>query len=184
MISVEANRRDVIWVLDKIGNTGKSELGDYIEDTWGDDWTMINKVNRMADLAEVIMGELTKGWKCKGIMFDLTASAEHNNGFYDGIECIKNGRITSTKWKGTKIRFDIPHVVVFANFLPKVDAMKLDRWKIFEIRDFSLHSIDAYKIYRSRCFESEESDSSEGWATYKCTLGSIVSDTPVNSEIE
>jgi len=184
MLKEKANRRDVIWILDKVGNTGKSELGDYIEDTCDGAWTMINKVNRMADLAEIILGELSKGWKCEGIMFDLTASAEHNSGFYDGIECIKNGRLTSTKWKGAKIRFDIPHVVVFANFLPKIDAMKMDRWKIFEIRDFTLHSIDAYKVYRNRhFFDSDETDS-ESWATYGCTLGSVISGTPVNSETE
>ena len=147
MTKDKANRRDVIWIMDKKGNSGKSELGDFIEDTMGTNWSVINKVDQTKDLAEILLNELMKGWDCHGLVYDLTASAAHCNGFYDGIECIKNGRITSTKWKGNKIKFDIPHVVVFANFLPRVHQMKLDRWKIFEItKEMELRKIDAYKI--------------------------------------
>lgn len=147
MIKEKANRRSVVWIKDKVGNRGKSELGDYIQDTSNGDWCVLSEVSQTRDLAELILTELMGGWKCQGVIFDLTASASEHKGFYDGIECIKNGRISSQKYKGKTLRFDIPHVAVFANFLPDVNRMKLDRWKIFEInKHLELTPIDAYKL--------------------------------------
>lgn len=166
IVKDKPNRRTVIWIMDTVGNRGKSELTDYLEDTLDRQWCVMGEVPNTKDLAENIITELKRGWKCHGIIFDLTASASEHKGFYDGIECIKNGRITAQKFRGKTVRFDIPHVAVFANFLPDTRRMKLDRWKIFEVKEIEkqleLIAIDTYKLNEQQNADFFETTSTFG----------------------
>jgi len=124
--------RDIIWIFDEVGNTGKSCLAKHLKSE-GKKWYSCTEVNQTRDLAAIAINAIESGWEEHGWIFDLSRSAQTHKGFYSGIECLKNGSITSTKYSGKTIDFDPPHVVVFANFPPIVSTMSKDRWQIWEI---------------------------------------------------
>ena len=66
------------------------------------------------------------------MFFDLARSVQERVP-YEVMENFKNGGFLNTKYESKWVKFKIPHVVVFANFLP--DRLKLseDRWNIIEI---------------------------------------------------
>ena len=49
------------------------------------------------------------------------------------MESIKNGRVFSAKYESKMKVFDPPHVICFANFEPKREAMSADRWAIVDL---------------------------------------------------
>jgi hypothetical protein len=57
---------------------------------------------------------------------------------YTLLESIKNGRLTCTKYSGTTLRFERPHIVVFANWTPQIELISRDRWNIKEIKNKKL----------------------------------------------
>lgn len=53
---------------------------------------------------------------------------------YGVLEQLKNGLIYSGKYEGGVCIFESPIVVIFANEMPDVDKISLDRWNIIEIK--------------------------------------------------
>lgn len=49
---------------------------------------------------------------------------------YASIESLKDGLIQSGKYEGGFRMYKPPHVIIFANFLPTLEALSLDRWSI------------------------------------------------------
>lgn len=178
MTKVEPGEREIVWIYDKKGGAGKSCFTRYIKHTQGKLWYSCTEVHQCRDLAPIIMNALESGWEAWGWIFDLPREACDHKGFYSGIECLKNGEITGTKYRGKTVEFDIPHVIVFANFLPKTETMSMDRWRVFEIgKDMSMKRVDAYKIHRETKWESE-SESSSYFSDYagRSTLGGVKDD--------
>lgn len=68
------------------------------------------------------------------IVFDITKDKmEHFQ--YSTIEQIKNGYIMSGKYDSTSLRFNKPHIIVFANTPPDKSRMTIkDRWNIVKIQ--------------------------------------------------
>ena len=64
-----------------------------------------------------------------------TKTSRINVGFYQVIEDLKNGRITSQKYSG-KVKYlgAIPHVIVFANWKPNFSKLSRDRWVLRQIK--------------------------------------------------
>lgn len=52
---------------------------------------------------------------------------------YAVAECFKNGYFLSTKYESVPVFFEVPHVIVFANFYPDKSKLSLDRWDIHVI---------------------------------------------------
>lgn len=50
------------------------------------------------------------------------------------MEELKDGLITSTKYRPTVKIFKAPHVVVFSNHPPMLDMLSLDRWKYYKTK--------------------------------------------------
>jgi len=63
------------------------------------------------------------------IIFNFTRQQEAHN-VYQALEELKDGMVTSEKYKGRTIYFNVPHLVVFANYLPEVKHLTIDRWDI------------------------------------------------------
>ena len=49
---------------------------------------------------------------------------------YSAIESLKDGLLFSGKYEGGVKLFPPPHVVIFANFLPDMTKLSIDRWDI------------------------------------------------------
>lgn len=65
----------------------------------------------------------------KVVFFDLARQKEDIVA-YDVMENFKNGYFLSTKYQVRRVKFNIPHVVVFSNFRPDMTKLSEDRWDI------------------------------------------------------
>jgi hypothetical protein len=116
------NERQITWVNDPVGNNGKTWLAKYL---------LINQNaayftnSRSADVCYSYNRE-------EIIIFDLTRSLEgHVN--YSIIEQLKNGILFSSKYKSKTKVFEIPKIIIMANFKPDETKLSQDRWDILNI---------------------------------------------------
>ena len=54
------------------------------------------------------------------------------------MESFKNGRFFSPKYGSCLKRFKPPHVVVFANYMPDLEKLSMDRWDIMDLDNKTL----------------------------------------------
>lgn len=145
--------RSVYWIYDRKGAKGKSELGEYLEDTMYDLVWMTDDLGDSREAGTIVLNKLSSGWKGNTIIVDLTRCAEHHDRMYDYLERLVNGRITSQKYSGRTIRFNKCHIVVMSNFLPHTDKMSEDRWRISEVmEDYTLRAMTVAEA-RETCRE-------------------------------
>lgn len=141
----EGNPRQVIWIVDLIGNTGKSRLGRYLMQT-SKDWYMTASSSSNRDMATIVSNALDSGWSGKGFIIDLPRTCENWKCTYETIENIKNGLITATKYSGKTEIFDNEKLLVFSNFWPDVSKLSMDRWDIRELRELTLKKVPAKEV--------------------------------------
>lgn len=118
------DKRKVMWIYDKEGNNGKSELSDHLEDN--NDAYIVESAN-YKDIAYLWNLEET-------VVFDLVRSRDEDDFTpYRAIEAFKKGRITSTKYKPVRKRLEHSKgckIVIFSNSLPDYKRLSRDRWDI------------------------------------------------------
>ena len=143
---IKPSTREVIWVIGKHGNEGKSWFQEYMESKFG--W---EKVICGMDI------KMKKGSICHVLskrslmtidvfLFDVGKANTDDRVNYELLEKIKNGRTVAAKFDSKELKFKTPNtVVVFSNEKPDVTELSKDRWKIFRIRDDDL--IDVTDIY-------------------------------------
>lgn len=156
--NVDPDYRTIFWVYDKKGGAGKTCFSYYLRNkrnTEGlktNEWYGTSDIAQEKDLAEIVRSALDAGWEEFGWIFDLKRSTEKNQGFYKCIEALKDGSVTATKYQGAEISLDTLHVIVFANYLPNVKALTVERWDIREIdqKDMSLNKLSLEKVKRKR----------------------------------
>jgi hypothetical protein len=121
--------RAIDFVYDEKGNQGKSLFTEYLEYLGGAE--EIPPFRLMDDIFQWVATRPIK----KLYIVDMPRGMKKDKlgEFYSGIEVIKNGLAYDKRYSATKIRFDRPRVIVFANQLPDFDLMSVDRWKIWKI---------------------------------------------------
>jgi hypothetical protein len=124
VVNGEPDNRSVYWFWDAKGNTGKSFMVDYLLANKG---AIVFTHGKMHDIAHAYNYQ-------KVVCFDLARTQEEKlDAVYMALECFKNGRMFSGKYESTTKTFEIPHVIVFANFAPDKTKLSEDRWKITQI---------------------------------------------------
>lgn len=124
MVTDEPDDRQILWVYDRDGGKGKSFMCGYLQVHYG---AFVTTGGKTADIAHAYDSE-------KVVVFDLPRTiAEHCDHIYSLIECFKNGAIFSGKYQSALKCFDVPHVIVMANFEPDLDKLSKDRWNILHI---------------------------------------------------
>lgn len=125
----EPHDRQVFWLYDKMGNSGKTKLALHLASH--NDFLILEN-GKTADVAH--------SWNGENVIFDFSRTQRsHIN--YQVIESIKNGKIFSSKYNSSVKIHKPPHVWIFANFLPDYSALSMDRWVVAEMRkdfDFNL----------------------------------------------
>ena len=113
------HQREVMWYYDPIGHTGKTYISKYLTLFQG---SIRLENGKSADIKYAYQGE-------RIVIFDLCRSQmDHFN--YEALESMKNGLIFSPKYESKTKFFDIPHVLVFANWLPDESKLSNDRWNV------------------------------------------------------
>lgn len=111
--------RNIYWYWEETGGVGKTTLANYLLRNLGAVVLSSGKSNDIAYLLD----------SPKIVLFDLSRSQEdHVN--YGIMEDIKNGRVFSPKYESMVKVFDIPHLLVFANFPCPHGKFSSDRIKL------------------------------------------------------
>lgn len=126
-LSAPPNDRDVSFIVDENGNTGKSWFTRYLFTEKPDEVQMLS-VGKRDDLAHAI--DVTKSI----YIFDVPRGGMEFLQ-YTILEQLKNRMVFSPKYDSkTKILLKQPHVVVFCNEDPDRNKMSSDRYKVTNIR--------------------------------------------------
>lgn len=125
----DADDRSILWYWEKKGNIGKSAFCKYL--CFKHNALIVS--GKIADMKNAIMKWfIDKGYYPSIVIFDVPREAlGYIN--YTGIEEIKNGCFYSGKYEGGMVLMNSPHVLVFANEEPNIEAMSKDRWNIVEV---------------------------------------------------
>lgn len=128
IIEGKIDDRKIYWVVDEIGNSGKSFLAKYIFLKFN----VIIASGKKADIFNQIKTLIDDGKEPHIILVDVPRSGmKYVN--YGAIESIKNGLIYSGKYEGGCCAFDTPHVLIFSNDVPDNDKWSADRYEIIYI---------------------------------------------------
>lgn len=116
------NDRQITWVHDPVGNTGKTYLSKHLIASQ----SAIRFTNgRTNDIAYAYKNNPI-------VVFDFARSCEERIN-YQIIEDLKNGMIFSSKYESQCKIFTPPKIVIMANFAPNITAMSADRWDIINL---------------------------------------------------
>jgi len=146
-----AQRRQVTWYVDEIGNTGKTNLARYLLVTEPNSWFIAKDMGTSRDCATIVQNALATGWNGHGIILDLPRTAMNHDRMYAYIEEIKDGLVTSQKYSGKTSVFNKPHLIIFANWKPKCYNLSVDRWDIRYIKRDNKGEcyVETYKLTKS-----------------------------------
>lgn len=127
-VTKTADYRDILWIVDPKGNTGKTYLAKYLHYFHG----AILTGGKSEDMKHAIARwKQITGHFPVTIIIDLARSDRISMSGYKSIEEIKNAIFFSGKYQsGMVASCNPPNVVVFANVPPKLNAMSADRWVI------------------------------------------------------
>jgi len=116
------DKREIIFIIDKVGNKGKSWFARYYCDMHEN--AMIIIPGKKADMAYVAKEDK------KVFFFDCPRSKQGDFIQYDFLEEIKNGYFFSPKYESKVKRLPTPHVVVLMNEYPDMTKLSEDRYSI------------------------------------------------------
>lgn len=115
----EPDDRSIHWFYDRNGNNGKTVFAKYMAVRHG---ATVLSSGKTADLAYICDSP-------RIVIFNLARSVEDRFN-YQALESIKDGMILSAKYESKMKLFNPPHVIVLANWLPDMEALSRDRWRI------------------------------------------------------
>jgi len=124
LIKTEPDERSIHWYWERKGCSGKTTFCKYLSAKYGA-IPLEGKKNDILYCAAEFESDI--------YIWDIERSIEDYVS-YSALEKIKNGYFMCSKYESKPIIRNNPHVIVFANFRPKVEEMSLDRWKIKNLR--------------------------------------------------
>lgn len=136
--NVYPSDREVIWVIGKDGNEGKTWLQEYLETFYG--YARVARLDLKMKTANVLYALTKRPLSSTDIfLFNEPRSVNEGPCNYSILESLKDGTAVSSKYNNEIIRFKIPNViVVFSNGMPNWEALSMDRWKPFRIQNDQL----------------------------------------------
>lgn len=126
-LKTEPDDRTINWYWSTNGNKGKSSFVKWF--TMKHKTTTLICSGKASDMKYMVAKRCMLGLDPEVIFFDVPRQ-NMNYLSYTGIEEIKNGCFMSPKYDCENILMNPPHIVVFANSEPNIDAMSIDRWYI------------------------------------------------------
>jgi len=123
MVEQPADDRSIVYVVDTVGNVGKSRLAKYLVRNH----RAVMLEGRVQDMAYAYEGEPI-------VVFDVSRTAAENvQHLYTMAEKLKNGMLFSSKYESRVRLFDPPHVIFFANVPPLEGAWSADRVRLIDL---------------------------------------------------
>ena len=125
-LDTRADNTTVVWFWENDGSIGKTQLQKYLV-RWHN---AILTGGRTHDMKMLVCEhyKLHGEWP-KICMLNVSRTAWHKVS-YDGIEEIKDGLFAATKFECSMVHMNPPHMFVFANAPPQIDALSAHKWEI------------------------------------------------------
>jgi len=124
-LNLSPSERTIIFIVDRVGNKGKSWFFHYYCGNHDDAQVIIP--GKKADMAYML--EETH----RVYLFDCPRSKQGDFIQYDFLEEVKNGYVFSSKYESRIKEFKQPHVVVAMNEEPDMNKLSNDRYEIVEL---------------------------------------------------
>lgn len=121
-----AGGRKIYWFWEAKGCWGKTLLSKYFVDQMD----AICVAGKAADAKFIIADCIKNTGECPPIVILDIPRTNGNGVSYQAIEAIKNGILVNTKYESGMVRFNSPHVLIFANEPPDEFKLSGDRWII------------------------------------------------------
>lgn len=133
LMKTEPDDRKIYWYYDLKGGCGKTSLAKSLCIRYPNQILYIG--GKTADIKYGVKTFLENTQnELKMCIFDFVRTCE-NFISYDGIESIKNGIFYNTKYESGMVIYDIPHIIIFANFEPDKKKLSEDRWNIINLNE-------------------------------------------------
>jgi hypothetical protein len=126
-LKLAPDKRKIIFLVDTVGNAGKSWFFRHYEQLHPDN-TQIIIPGKKLDMAYAL------NENNRVVFFDCPRSKQGEYIQYDFLEEVKNGNVFSGKYESRTKRFSTPHVVVAMNESPNMNLLSEDRYEVIEIR--------------------------------------------------
>lgn len=123
------NDRKIIWLWEALGGWGKSFVVKYLIDNCG----AIMLSGASSDAINGIFSYIKETNTVPPIIIFDIPRCNQGHISYNAIEQIKNGCIFNSKYETGMLRFDTPHIIVFANEEPEYSKLSRDRWDVKEL---------------------------------------------------
>lgn len=127
MLREEPDDRSVYWFWESVGNVGKTAFAKWI----AVNFNALILSGKCADMKYAVAQYVRK----RPLKVAVICLARANEEFvsYEALEVIKDGMFFSGKYEADMVLYNSPHVIVFANFAPKMEMLSSDRWNVKEI---------------------------------------------------
>jgi len=130
-LELDPDRRKIIFVVDELGNSGKSWFAHYYSSLLGES-AQVMLPGKKADMAFALKPGL------KVLFLDAPRSKQGEFIQYDFLEDLKNGYVFSTKYESRIKSYAPMHVVVNMNEMPDRSKLSEDRFEIIRIRQLAV----------------------------------------------
>lgn len=123
--------RVIHWLWERKGNWGKTLVALYLIDNYG----ALLLAGGSKDAINGLFSYIKENDKVPPIIiFDIPRCSKGHIS-YNALEQIKNGCVFNAKYETGMLRFDKPHVIVFANEEPEYSKLSRDRWQVKNLRE-------------------------------------------------
>ena len=133
----DQNSREITWIYDSNGNIGKTFFAKYMN-TKHDACIVLN--GKSKDISEVYNNE--------DIVIMNFVRCEEDFINYSILENLKDGIIFKQKYFSRIINRSPVKLIVFSNFLPKVNALSADRWRLYDVNS-KLYQVNKIHIEKN-----------------------------------
>jgi hypothetical protein len=123
--------RTIIWIK-STGGHGKTAFLKHLGTYYGDR-VFVSTYCNPRDIATALIKAKEEGNKIEAVIINLARTATLSTDDYVGLEQLKDAFLASQKFVGKPILYNIPHIIVFSNQEPFLEALSNDKWDIREI---------------------------------------------------
>ena len=137
---IEPHDREIIWVVGKDGNEGKSWFQKYVKSVFGTQ-RVVSGIDIKTNSASIFQALR----KCPIVTVDIFLCNVGKSKYkfdpinYDALESIKDGEALASKYDSQHLKIRVPNVVmVFSNSPPDVKELAKVRFRVFNINNNQL----------------------------------------------
>ena len=141
--------RSIISIYDEKGCTGKSTFFKYLYFKHPD------KIARISyGTAQQLRSSLVNLSSYEIYIIDLVRTKSRYDSYIEiisVIEDLKNGLVFNAMYgTGNTLMMEPPHIIMSSNFVPNVDLLSKDRWKVYKIKNQKLIDITNQELRKKR----------------------------------